>query len=66
MTALKLDEKVDKTKINVKVKDNSMTKVGKCHRIYCAHCQNNLVPDFLEQYPQFIFEDHNNTTLINI
>ena len=32
--ALELDVKVDKTKINIEVKDNGMTKVKMYHRIY--------------------------------
>ena len=42
-----------------------MTQVEKYHPIYCVHCQKNLVPDLLEQKFQFIFEEHNITTLIN-
>ena len=52
-------------KINIEVKDNSMTKVEKYHRIYCVHCQNDLVPALLEQKSQFISEEHNIQTLIN-
>ena len=63
VTALKLDAKVDKTKINIEVKDNNMTKVEKYHCIYCVHCQNHLVPALLEQKSQFISEEHNITTL---
>ena len=65
VTALELDAKVDKTKINIEVKDNGTTKVEKYHRIYCGYCQNNLVPALLEQKSQFISEQHNITTLIN-
>ena len=42
-----------------------MTQVEKYHPIYCVHCQKNRVPDLLEQKFQFIFEEHNITTLIN-
>ena len=65
VTAQELDAKVDKTKINIEVKDNGKTKVEKYHCIYCVHCQNNLVPALLEHKSQFIFEEHNITTLIN-
>ena len=65
LTALELDAKVDITKINIEVKDNSMAKVEKYHCIYCLHCQNNLAPALLEKKSQFISEEHNITTLIN-
>ena len=65
MNTLEHDGQVDKTKINIEVKDNGMIKVEKNHCIYCVQCQNNLVPAFLEQKFAFIFEEHNITTLIN-
>ena len=65
VTALELDAKVDKAKINVEVKDNGMTKVEQYHCIYCVHCQNNLSPALLQQKLQFISEKHNITRLKN-
>ena len=65
MNTLEHDAQVDKTKINIEVKDNGMTKVEKNHCINCVHCQNNLVLALLQQKFAFIFEEHNVTTLIN-
>ena len=65
VTALQVDAKLDKMKINIEVKDNGMAKVEKYRCIYCVHCQNNPGPALLEQKSQFLSEDHNITTLIN-
>ena len=65
VTALELDAKVNKTKINVEVKGKGMTKVENYYCINCVHCQNKLVPALLEEKSQFISEVHNITTLID-
>ena len=46
VTAIELYAKVDKTKINIEVKDNGMTKAKKYHHIHYVRCQINLVLTF--------------------